>query len=235
MNSEIISLETFRKMWNGETYIEHNQMVDALDDKSVWEFVLDETTNGSTKVFEFFTEAEMPSKSALIQLMNTVPNELFGLNAEELKERIGENNNFVNFAIVYYVLLEKTETPEFYKYNVGEMYYDGFRLVQPLCQNETERLNKRIKNIALQYDTSDLYYHHEKEECFEEAENKVKGIPKDSAFVTYLKWNFWSSIFMYAILIIALVVSFIIKHLAPVLFVTIVVGLVALLIWILRK
>jgi hypothetical protein len=47
--------------------------------------------------------------------MNTVPNELFGLNAEELKERIGENNNFVNFAIVYYVLLEKTETPEFYK------------------------------------------------------------------------------------------------------------------------
>lgn len=107
MNSEIISLETFQKMWNGETYIEHNQMVDALDDKSVWEFVLDETTNGSTKVFEFFTEAEMPSKSALVQLMNTVPNELFGLNAEELKERIGENNNFVNFAIVYYVLLEK--------------------------------------------------------------------------------------------------------------------------------
>ena len=78
MNSEIISLETFQKMWNGEACIEHNQMVDALDDKSVWEFVLDETTNGSTKVFEFFTEAEMPSRSALIQLMNTVPNELFG-------------------------------------------------------------------------------------------------------------------------------------------------------------
>ena len=232
MNSEIISLETFQKMWNGETYIEHNQMVDALDDKSVWEFVLDETTNGSAKVFEFFTEAEMPSKSALVQLMNTVPDEWFGLNEDELKERIGENNNFVNFAIVYYVLLGKTETPEFYKYNVGEMYYDGFRLVQPLCQNETERLNKRIKNIALQYDTSDLYYHHEKEECFEEAENKVKGIPKDSAFVTYLKCNYWFGVLGAAMMIIAFVVG---KYTAPVLYIALVVGLVALLIWILRK
>ena len=232
MNSEIISLETFQKMWNGETYIEHNQMVDALDDKSVWEFVLDETTNGSTKVFEFFTEAEMPSKSAFVQLMNTVPNELFGLNAEELKERIGENNNFVNFAIVYYVLLEKTETPEFYKYNVGEMYYDGFRLVQPLCQNETERLNKRIKNIALQYNTSDIYYLQEKAECFEETENKVKGIPKDSAFVTYLKCNYWFGVWGAAMMIIAFVVG---KYTAPVLYIALVVGLVALLIWILRK
>lgn len=232
MNSEIISLETFQKMWNGETYIEHNQMVGALDDKSVWEFVLDETTNGSTKVFEFFKESEMPSKSAFVQLMNTVPNELFGLNEDELKERIGENNNFVNFAIVYYVLLEKTETPEFYKYNVGEMYYDGFRLVQPLCQNETERLNKRIKNIALQYNTSDIYYLQEKAECFEETENKVKGIPKDSAFVTYLKCNYWFGVLGAAMMIIAFVVG---KYTAPVLFVTIVVGLVALLIWILRK
>ena len=232
MNSEIISLETFQKMWNGETYIEHNQMVDALDDKSVWEFVLDETTNGSTKVFEFFTEAEMPSKSAFVQLMNTVPNELFGLNAEELKERIGENNNFVNFAIVYYVLLEKMETPEFYKYNVGEMYYDGFKLVQPLSQNETERLNKRIKNIALQYDTSDIYYLQEKAECFEETENKVKGIPKDSAFVTYLKCNYWFGVLGAAMMIIAFVVG---KYTAPVLYIALVVGLVALLIWILRK
>lgn len=232
MNSEIISLETFQKMWNGETYIEHNQMVDALDDKSVWEFVLDETTNGSTKVFEFFTEAEMPSKSAFVQLMNTVPNELFGLNAEELKERIGENNNFVNFAIVYYVLLEKMETPEFYKYNVGEMYYDGFKLVQPLSQNETERLNKRIKNIALQYNTSDIYYLQEKAECFEETENKVKGIPKDSAFVTYLKCNYWFGVLGVAMMIIAFVVG---KYTAPVLYIALVVGLVALLIWILRK
>ena len=232
MNSEIISLETFQKMWNGETYIEHNQMVDALDDKSVWEFVLDETTNGSTKVFEFFTEAEMPSKSAFVQLMNTVPNELFGLNAEELKERIGENNNFVNFAIVYYVLLEKMETPEFYKYNVGEMYYDGFKLVQPLSQNETERLNKRIKNIALQYNTSDIYYLQEKAECFEETENKVKGIPKDSAFVTYLKCNYWFGVWGAAMMIIAFVVG---KYTAPVLYIALVVGLVALLIWILRK
>ena len=232
MNSEIISLETFQKMWNGETYIEHNQMVDALDDKSVWEFVLDETTNGSTKVFEFFTESEMPSKSALVQLMNTVPNELFGLNAEELKERIGENNNFVNFAIVYYVLLEKMETPEFYKYNVGEMYYDGFKLVQPLSQNETERLNKRIKNIALQYNTSDIYYLQEKAECFEETENKVKGIPKDSAFVTYLKCNYWFGVLGAAMMIIAFVVG---KYTAPVLYIALVVGLVALLIWILRK
>ena len=182
MNSEIISLETFQKMWNGETYIEHNQMVDALDDKSVWEFVLDETTNGSTKVFEFFTEAEMPSKSAFVQLMNTVPNELFGLNAEELKERIGENNNFVNFAIVYYVLLEKMETPEFYKYNVGEMYYDGFK--------------------------------------------------QDSAFVTYLKCNYWFGVLGVAMMIIAFVVG---KYTAPVLYIALVVGLVALLIWILRK
>ena len=138
----------------------------------------------------------------------------------------------MNFAIVYYVLLEKTETPEFYKYNVGEMYYDGFRLVQPLCQNETERLNKRIKNIALQYDTSDLYYHHEKEECFEEAENKVKGIHKDSAFVTYLKFNYWFGVLGAAMMIIAFVVG---KYTAPVLYIALVVGLVALLIWILRK
>ena len=232
MNSEIISLETFQKMWNGETYIEHKQMVDALDDKSVWEFVLDETTNGSTKVFEFFTEAEMPSKSALVQLMNTVPDEWFGLNEDELKERIGENDNFVNFAIVYYVLLEKMETPEFYKYNVGEMYYDGFKFVQPLSQNETERLNKRIKNIALQYNTSDIYYLQEKAECFEETENKVKGIPKDSAFVTYLKCNYWFGVLGAAMMIIAFVVG---KYTAPVLYIALVVGLVALLIWILRK
>ena len=70
-----IDLATFQRMWNGETDAEHHLMVDALEDQRVWRFVLCETSNGSTKAFELFRECDMPSKNALIQLMNTVPEE----------------------------------------------------------------------------------------------------------------------------------------------------------------
>lgn len=236
MNTETerINLATFQRMWNGETDAEHHLMVDALEDPPVWRFVLRETSNGSTKAFGFFKECEMPSKNALIQLMDTVPTEWFNLKAEEIRERIGENN-FEKFAIVYYVLLEKTETPAFYKYNVGEMYYDAFRLIQPLCQNETERLNKRIERTALLYDTSNPEYQNEKAMCFQEADDKVKGIPKDTAFVSYLKWNYWTSVFFGAIAAIVLIIGFILDNIAICSFIGITIGLVALLVWILRK
>ena len=236
MNTETerIDLATFQRMWNGETDAEHHLMVDALEDPPVWRFVLCETSNGSTKAFGFFKECDMPSKNALIQLMDTVPTEWFNLNAEEIKERIGESH-FENFAIVYYVLLEKTETPAFYKYNVGEMYYDAFRLIQPLCQNETERLNKRIERTALLYDTSNPEYQNEKAMCFQEADDKVKGIPKDTAFVSYLKWNYWTGVFFGAVAVIVLIIGFILDNIAICSFVGITIGLVALLIWILRK
>lgn len=236
MNTETerIDLATFQKMWNGETYAEHHLMVDALEDQCVWRFVLCETSNGSTKAFGFFKECEMPSKNALIQLMDTVPTEWFNLKAEEIKERIGESH-FEKFAIVYYVLLEKTETPAFYKYNVGEMYYDAFRLIQPLCQNETERLNKRIERTALLYDTSNPEYQNEKAMCFQEADDKVKGIPKDTAFVSYLKWNYWTSVFFGAIAAIVLIIGFILDNIAICSFIGITIGLVALLVWVLRK
>ena len=236
MNTETerIDLATFQRMWNGETDAEHHLMVDALEDPPVWRFVLCETSNGSTKAFGFFKECDMPSKNALIQLMDTVPTEWFNLNAEEIKERIGESH-FENFAIVYYVLLEKTETPAFYKYNVGEMYYDAFRLIQPLCQNETERLNKRIERTALLYDTSNPEYQNEKAMCFQEADDKVKGIPKDTAFVSYLKWNYWTSVFFGVIAVIGLIIGFILNNIAICSLIGITIGLVALLVWVLRK
>ena len=229
-----IDLATFQRMWNGETDAEHHLMVDALEDSCVWRFVLSETSNGSTKAFESFRECDMPSKNALIQLMDTVPEEWFKLNAEEIRERMGENN-FKDFAIVYYVLLEKTETPAFYKYNVGEMYYDAFRLIQPLCQNETERLNRRIERTALLYDTSNPEYLNEKTTCFREADDRVRGIPKDSAFVSYLKWNYWTGVFFGVIAAIVLIIGFILDNIAICSFIGITIGLVALLIWILRK
>lgn len=234
IKTERIDLGTYQKMWNGEIDAVHDQMVDALEDPYVWKFVLDETSNGSTKAFEFFKECEMPSKNTLIQLMDSVPAECYKLNAEELKERIGENN-FENFAIVYYVLLDKTETPEFYKYNVGEMYYDAFKLIQPLCQNETERLNKKIEKTALLYDTSNPEYLNEKAMCFQDADDKVKGIPKDSAFVTGLKWSFWTDVFFGVIAAIVLIIGFIIDNIAICAFIALTIGLVALLIWLLRK
>lgn len=236
MNTETerIDLATFQRMWNGETDAENHLMVDALEDQCVWRFVLCETSNGSTKAFGVFKECEMPSKNALIQLMDTVPTEWFNLNAEEIKERIGESH-FEKFAIVYYVLLEKTETPAFYKYNVGEMYYDAFRLIQPLCQNETERLNKRIERTALLYDTSNPEYQNEKAMWFQEADDKVKGIPKDTAFVSYLKWNYWTSVFFGAIAAIVLIIGFILDNIAICSFIGITIGLVALLVWVLRK
>ena len=54
IETERIDLGTFQKMWNGVIDAEHHLMVDALEDKYVWKFVLDETYNGCAKVFEFF-------------------------------------------------------------------------------------------------------------------------------------------------------------------------------------
>lgn len=236
MNTETerIDLATFQRMWNGETDAEHHLMVDALKIRQYGDSCSARLIMVAQKVFEFFMECDMPSRYALIQLMDTVPTEWFKLNAEEIKERIGESH-FEKFAIVYYVLLEKTETPAFYKYNVGEMYYDAFRLIQPLCQNETERLNKRIERTALLYDTSNPEYQNEKAMCFQEADDKVKGIPKDTAFVSYLKWNYRTSVFFGAIAAIVLIIGFILDNIAICSFIGITIGLVALLVWILRK
>ena len=143
-------------MWNAEIDAVHDQMVDALEDPYVWKFVLDETYNGSAKVFEFFMECEMPSRYALIQLMNTVPDEWYELSEEELYERIGINQ-FEEFAIIYYSLLEKAKVPGFYKGDVGNMYYDGFWLIQPLLKNENERQNRKIVKTALQYGSAETY------------------------------------------------------------------------------
>ena len=154
LKTERIDLRTFQKMWNGEIDAVHDQMVDVLEDPSVWKFVLDETNNGSAKVFEFFMECEMPSRHALIQLMNTVPNEWYELSEEELYERIGINQ-FEEFAIIYYSLLEKAKVPGFYKGDVGNMYYDGFWLIQPLLKNENERQNRKIVKTALQYGSAE--------------------------------------------------------------------------------
>ena len=156
IKTERINLGTFQKMWNAEIDAVHDQMVDALEDPSVWKFVLDETYNGSAKVFEFFMECEMPSRYALIQLMNTVPNEWYELSEEELYERIG-TNQFEEFAIIYYSLLEKAKVPGFYKGDVGNMYYDGFWLIQPLLKNENERQNRKIVKTALQYGSAETY------------------------------------------------------------------------------
>ena len=71
IETERIDLRTFQKMWNGEIDAVHDQMVDALENKYVWKFVLDETYNGSAKVFEFFMECEMPSRYALINSRNS--------------------------------------------------------------------------------------------------------------------------------------------------------------------
>ena len=156
IKTERINLGTFQKMWNAEIDAVHDQMVDALEDTYVWKFVLDETYNGSAKVFEFFMECEMPSRHALIQLMNTVPNEWYELSEEELYERIGINQ-FEEFAIIYYSLLEKAKVPGFYKGDVGNMYYDGFWLIQPLLKNENERQNRKIVKTALQYGSAETY------------------------------------------------------------------------------
>ena len=102
MNTETerIGLATFQRMWNGETDAEHHLMVDALEDPSVWQFVLDETYNGCAKVFEFFIECEMPSRYALIQLMNTVPDEWFELSEEELDSELF--GYFFNFLALFH-------------------------------------------------------------------------------------------------------------------------------------
>ena len=156
IKTERINLGTFQKMWNGEIDAVHDQMVDALEDPYVWKFVLDETYNGSAKVFEFFMECEMPSRYALIQLMNTVPDEWYELSEEELDKRIGFNQ-FEEFTIIYYVLLEKAKVPGFYKGDIGNMYYDGFWLIQPLLKNENERQNRKIVKTALQYGSAETY------------------------------------------------------------------------------
>ena len=156
IKTERINLGTFQKMWNDEIDAVHDQMVDALEDPYVWKFVLDETYNGSAKVFEFFMECEMPSRYSLIQLMNTVPDEWYELSEEELDKRIGFNK-FEEFAIIYYSLLEKAKVPGFYKGDVGNMYYDGFWLIQPLLKNENERQNRKIVKTALQYGSAETY------------------------------------------------------------------------------
>lgn len=215
IKTERIDLGTFQKMWNGEIDAVHDQMVDALEDSSVWQFVLDETNNGSAKVFEFFMEYEMPSRHALIQLMNTVPNEWYELSEEELYERIGINQ-FEEFAIIYYILLEKAKVPGFYKGDVGNMYYDGFWLIQPLFKNENERLTRKIINTALQYGYVETY-----EDWLDLQKKEIAGNEKSSqklgfAFgillmtllvilIVYLLINIDAATFAYGGLIICLV------------------------------
>ncbi len=183
METERIDLATFQRMWNGETDAEHHLMVDALENKYVWKFVLDETYNGSAKVFEFFMECEMPSRYALIQLMNTVPNEWYELSEEELDKRIGFNQ-FEEFAIIYYVLLEKAKVPGFYKGDIGNMYYDGFGLIQPLLKNENERLNRKIAQTALQYGSVETY------EDWQDLQKQERGIAGNEKFSQKLGFAF---------------------------------------------
>ena len=175
IETERIDLGTFQKMWNGEIDAVHDQMVDALENKYVWKFVLDETYNGSAKVFEFFMECEMPSRYALIQLMNTVPDEWFELSEDELEKRIGLNH-FEEFAIIYYVLLEKAKVPGFYKGDIGNMYYDGFWLIQSLLKNESERLNRKIAQTALQYGSVETY------EFWQDLQKQERGIAGNEKF-----------------------------------------------------
>ena len=99
IETERIDLGTFQKMWNGEIDAVHDQMVDALENKYVWKFVLDETYNGSAKVFEFFIECEMPSRYALIQLMNNVPDEYIENYAKEMLKKRENVDGFVERAI----------------------------------------------------------------------------------------------------------------------------------------
>lgn len=224
IKTERIDLGTFQKMWNGEIDAVHDQMVDALEDSSVWQFVLDETSNGSTKAFEFFKECEMPSRHALIQLMNTVPNEWYELSEEELYERIGINQ-FEEFAIIYYILLEKAKVPGFYKGDVGNMYYDGFWLIQPLFKNENERLTRKIINTALQYGYVETY-----EDWLDLQKKEIAGNEKSSQ-----KLGFAFGILLMTLLVILIVYLLIHIDAATFAYGGLIICLVALLIYWLVK
>ena len=224
IKTERIALGTFQKMWNGEIDAVHDQMVDALEDSSVWKFVLDETSNGSTKAFEFFKECEMPSRHALIQLMNTVPNEWYELSEEELYERIGINQ-FEEFAIIYYILLEKAKVPRFYKGDVGNMYYDGFWLIQPLFKNENERLTRKIINTALQYGYVETY-----EDWLDLQKKEIAGNEKSSQ-----KLGFAFGILLMTLLVILIVYLLIHIDAATFAYGGLIICLVALLIYWLVK
>lgn len=220
IKTERIALGTFQKMWNGEIDAVHDQMVDALEDPYVWKFVLDETSNGSTKVFEFFMEYEMPSRHALIQLMNTVPNEWYELSEEELYERIGINQ-FEEFAIIYYILLEKAKVPGFYKGDVGNMYYDGFWLIQPLFKNENERLTRKIINTALQHGYVETY-----EDWLDLQKKEIAGNEKSSQ-----KLGFAFGILLMTLLVILIVYLLIHIDAATFAYGGLIICLVALLIY----
>lgn len=224
IKTERIALGTFQKMWNGEIDAVHDQMVDALEDPYVWKFVLDETSNGSTKAFEFFKECEMPSRHALIQLMNTVPNEWYELSEEELYERIGINQ-FEEFAIIYYILLEKAKVPGFYKGDVGNMYYDGFWLIQPLFKNENERLTRKIINTALQYGYVETY-----EDWLDLQKKEIAGNEKSSQ-----KLGFSFGILLMTLLVILIVYLLIHIDAATFAYGGLIICLVALLIYWLVK
>ena len=224
IKTERIALGTFQKMWNSEIDAVHDQMVDALEDPYVWKFVLDETSNGSTKAFEFFKECEMPSRHALIQLMNTVPNEWYELSEEELYERIGINQ-FEEFAIIYYILLEKAKVPGFYKGDVGNMYYDGFWLIQPLFKNENERLTRKIINTALQYGYVETY-----EDWLDLQKKEIAGNEKSSQ-----KLAFAFGILLMTLLVILIVYLLIHIDAATFAYGGLIICLVALLIYWLVK
>ena len=224
IKTERIDLGTFQKMWNGEIDAIHDQMVDVLEDSSVWQFVLDETNNGSAKVFEFFMEYEMPSRHALIQLMNTVPNEWYELSEEELYERIGINQ-FEEFAIIYYILLGKAKAPGFYKGDVGNMYYDGFWLIQPLFKNENERLTRKIINTALQYGYVETY-----EDWLDLQKKEIAGNEKSSQ-----KLGFAFGILLMTLLVILIVYLLIHIDAATFAYGGLIICLVALLIYWLVK
>mgnify|MGYP003294072325 FL=1 len=156
IDSEVISLDIFRQMWNNEIAIDHEKMVDALDIPKIWEFVVDETSQGSLNVFYLFGYNEMPSKDALVQLMDNVSVELFRMSPSDYNERF-RDSDFMNYAIVYYVLKDWKVVPNFYTETLGDMYYDGYWFLGDLYENERRRFRKSLLLKAKQYGSLDAY------------------------------------------------------------------------------
>ena len=153
---EKIDLETFRKMWNDEVATDWALIVDILNTPDIWQFVLDETKNGSVRVFEYLSVEDIPSREALIQLMNCVPNEMFELSLSEIVEHYGDNH-FYDFAVAYYVLLDKDVAPGCFTRSLGELYDEGFHLIHGICQNEVYTQEKKIVEKAVAHGSTDTY------------------------------------------------------------------------------
>ena len=153
---EKIDLETFRKMWNDEVATDWALIVDILNTPDIWQFVLDETKNGSVRVFEYLSVEDIPSREALIQLMNCVPNEMFELSLSEIVERHADNQ-FYDFAVAYYVLWDKDVTPGCFTRSLGELYEEGLYSIHWICQNENYTQEKKIVQKAVAHGCNDAY------------------------------------------------------------------------------